>query len=43
MEHGCVAKPPVLFEITNQEVKPMEIPSTKYLWMKYGYDDKENK
>lgn len=40
LEHGCVAKPPVLFEKFEQEVQPMEIPVCKLLLADYRYDIK---
>ncbi len=39
LEHGCVAKPPVLWEVVLQEVKPMEMPSSKLLEMDYRYKE----
>lgn len=40
--HYCVAKPPVLFEITHQEIKPMEMPVTNILgaeWHRQQWQD----
>lgn len=33
LEHACVAKPPIVFEVIHQEFKPMEMPSTKIFEM----------
>lgn len=42
LEHYCVAKPPVVFEVTLIEVKPMEIPVSKILdpeWNRQQWQD----
>lgn len=42
LEHACVAKPPVLFEITVLEVKPMELPTGMLFYMDHNYQEKKN-
>lgn len=41
LEHACVAKPPVLFEIEHQEFKPFPALNLKIFDLDYKYKNKD--
>lgn len=39
LNHACVAKPQILFEIREQKLEPMQLPMSLLFCMDYRYDE----